>query len=302
MHYIWYAFNEETDEQFSVRTRRHQPGTDEEIIGRALHRVRGKIFLGTWRPEVEYDHDQQATANLPTQVIRHSILRALYRLYEQGLNSSEVHVDLEGVGLELGVNPDLVLRAAEFLEQEDLIASPGAFGRDTHSGDFWITNRGIHEVESRGLPIESFLQDVYEVVLGRVSSLNPALRADLESLRTEVARLGSSRNELVGYGGRVRDFVQELTQQLFERHRPGETIGRDKTINKVAALTQDAASDTDQEHVRALAQVVETHWRRLSDVQQKLVHSGTGEGQRLFAYTVLLVADLFEVMESARRP
>lgn len=298
--YVWYAWEDDTERGFTVRVRRrHQPGRDEELIGQSLALARGKIFLGHWRPKEEYLCDPKRAAKTPTPIIRDSLLRGLHRLYEAGVDSDDVQVDLQGIALELGAKQELVSRAVEFLAEQGLIEGYGTFGKDLHTGDFWITPAGVAEVESRGAPVEAFLEDLYEEILGRVSSLSQGLQADLEGLRGSVAQVGQSRNELKGYGARVRDFVEELTQRLYERAGFQEPIERTKTKNKVVALTAKAASETSQDHVRALAEVVETHWKRLNDVQQKMVHAGTTEAQRLLVYTLLFVADLFDVVDSA---
>jgi hypothetical protein len=93
----------------------------------------------------------------------------------------------------------------------------------------------------------------------------------------------------------VRDFIQELTGYMYAKTGMSEVIPRNQTIRKVKAVTAAVASETSREHVRALAEVVETHWRRLNDVHQKAVHSGVVESQRLFAYTLLFVADLLDL-------
>lgn len=209
----------------------------------------------------------------------------------------EFQVDLHGLAVDLEVKDELVATAAQFLESRGLVAGFGTFGKNTHTGHFWITTDGVAYVESQGLPVEAFLSQLYEDVLGRVSSLGSDLRAHLEALRAAAVGAGQSSEELAGYANGVRLFVEDLTQRLYEQAGLLGPVERNKTVFKVTELTKKAASDTSRNHVRALAEVVETHWRRLNSLQAGAVHAGTVEAQRLFAYTVLFVADLFDVLD-----
>ena len=101
----------------------------------------------------------------------------------------------------------------------------------------------------------------------------------------------------------VRECIERLTDHLYGLTGNAESIAKSQTINKVKAITASAsaASTSGRAHVQALAEVVDTHWRGLNGVQQKGVHSGTVESQRLFAYTLLFVADLMDVWGSKDR-
>lgn len=191
----------------------------------------------------------------------------------------------------------LVDRAIDFLYKSAYVEDYGTFGRHRETVDLWLSHAGAEYVESQGLAVETFLQDLYRSTLGRLFSLDARLAGALENLRERAASPTDSRQELVGFSSMVRDFVQELTGVLYRRAGPTEELPREQTINKVTVITAGAASDTSRDHVRALAEVVETHWRRLNDVQQKALHEGTVESQRLFTYLLLFVTDLLDVVE-----
>lgn len=300
--YICYAWEDEGEGAFrvSVNVRgvvsehREQFDQSREL---SLGVARGKVFLGTWRHDEQYDVKLPYQRNVSTPLIRQLILRGLHRLYEGGFNADDFRIDLQGVALELGVKVELVHRAVEFLYQNSLIEDYGTMGRNWKTGDFSLSHKGAEYVESQGLAVEMFLQELYRSTLTRLFAQSVDLAQSLENLRESAASPSGSRQELVGFSSMVRDFVQGLTDHLYQRIEPVETLPREETINKVKRITEAAKSETRRDHVRALAEVVETHWRRLNKVQQKAVHEGTVEKQRLFTYVLLFVADLLDVVE-----
>lgn len=299
--YLCYAWAGEGDGSFRVRARAvgdgDAPARFEASRALCLQAARGKIFFGTWQRDAEYDVEPLSSSrNLATPLIRQMILRGLHRLYEEGFQDGDFQIDLDGIALELGVKRELVDRAVDFLYEHGYVEEPHTMGQHRGTGYVWLTHDGAEFVESQGLAVETFLQELYDSTLTRLFSISPDLATAFEGLR-ERATSPSTRQEIKGYATMVRDFVQELTDRLHERTNPAEALPRGQTINKVKAITAAALSDTSREHVRALAEVVVTHWSRLNDVQQKGVHEGTVESQRLFTYTLLFVADLLDVVE-----
>jgi hypothetical protein len=298
--YVWYAHEDDGPGAFKVTTGARQAFGNPEDGYREAQRAglaiaKGKVFLGTWRPNQDHRVHLPGRRKVPTLQIREMILRGLQRLYEEGFQEGDFQIDVEGIALDIGVTVDLVSRALDFLYAQGLIDDYGTFGRNRSTGDVWLTAKGVQYVETQRVPIETFLQELYSITLSRLSSLGPGLAASFETLRQQAATPGTSRQDLVGFAAMVRDFVQELTDQMYRETEPSGAVPREQTINKIKAITAAATSETSKEHVRALAEVAETHWRRLNDVQQKAVHSGAVESQRLFVYTLLFVADLFDV-------
>ncbi len=287
-------FRVKVDVRRTISDHREQFERSREV---SLGIVRGKIFLGTWQQDEQYDIKLPYQRSVPTPLIRQLVLRGLHRLYEQGFKNGDFQIDLEGVALELGVKVELVHRAVEFLYQNGLIEDYGTIGRDWQTGDIWLSHKGAEFVESQGMAVEMFLQEVYQSTVARLFSQKPELTEALEHLRERAASPSGSRQEIVGFSSMVRDFVQDVTDHLDRQIDPANVLPREETINKVKRITAAAKSQSRRDHVRALAEVVETHWQRLNKVQQKAVHKGTIETQRLFAYTLLFVADLLDVAE-----
>jgi len=299
--YIWYANEHEGPGVFKVVTDTAHVSRDLEQRYAEARRAglaigKGKVFLATWRQNEEHRVVLPHKRKVPSVQIRGMILRGLHRLYEEGFEEGDFQIDIEGIALDLGVPTALVVRALGFLYSEGLIDDYGTLGRNRSTGDVWLTPKGVQYVEAQRMPVEAFLQELYRTTLGRLSSVDPNLAASFERLRERAASAGASRQDLVGFASMVRDFLQELTDHLYAEKGLADVIPREQTVNKVRAITAAATSDTSRKHVRALAEVVETHWRRLNEVQQKAVHSGAVESQRLFAYTLLFVADLFDVV------
>lgn len=301
--YVWYAHKDAGAGTFKVTTDVRQISASleqayEDAIRAGLAIAKGKVFLGTWRQDEDHQIALPHEQRIPTAQIRSMILRGLHRLYEEGFKEGDSQVDIEAIAMDLGVPTHLVERSIEFLYKEGFIEDPGTAGTGWSKGDFWLSSKGVQEVEAQTVPVEAFLQELHNTTLSRLSSLDPSLSASFEKLRELASSLGTARQDLVGFAAMVRDFVQDLTDRLYSEKVSAPAIPREQTINKVKAITAAAGSAGSRRHVRALAQVVETHWRRLNDVQQRAVHSGTIESQRLFAYTLLFVADLFDVADS----
>ena len=275
----------------------------EEATRAAFSICRAKIFLGTWSQAEEYRVSLPLTTQRrPSQAtIRRRILYGLHALYEAGFDEDDIEVDMFGIASELGVHARLVSRAVEHLFQTGLIEDPGTLGRNWQSGQFWVSARGVTFVESDAVPLEAYLQDVYLSTARHVGGLDPELGDVFDELRDAADRASGSANEASGFAARVRDFVERLTDRLCEAHSVEGPFERSKTINKVRALTQQVASRTRQNYVRALAEVVEAHWTRLNDVHQQGVHAGSVEVQRLLAYTVLFVSDLLDLLAVSER-
>lgn len=303
--YVCYAREHDGDGAFRIEARAHA-GVDDAAARFEASRTlclrvsRGKIFLGTWLQNAEYEMESPPSRrNLATPLIRQLILRGLHRLYERGFEDGDYQIDLDGIALELGVRRELVNRAVDFLFESGYIEEYGTMGRHRGTGDLWLSHTGAEFVESQGLAVETFLQELYHSTISRLFSFSAGLAEAFDKLREGASSPSASRQELVGFSSMVRDFVQELTDELHQRTSPPAPLPREQTINKVTAITAAASSETSRDHVRALAEVVETHWRRLNAVQQKAVHSGTIETQRLFTYTLLFVTDLLDVVEGS---
>ncbi len=267
-------------------------------------RAKAKIFLGSWRPGEKHVVELPLTCRrTPQAEIRSRILRGLHRLYEGGFKEENCQFDLAGIGFELGVTEDLVIRAVNFLYGQGLLDDGGAISLPRRWGEFTWTPQGIQHVEAELVPVETFLQELYGSTLGNLASLDSNLESSLIHLRECAGSIGTAREDLVGFASMVREFIERLTDHLYGLTGNAESIAKSRTINKVKAITASAsaASTSGGAHVQALAEVVDTHWRRLNDVQQKGVHSGTVESQRLFAYTLLFVADLMDVWGSKDR-
>jgi hypothetical protein len=298
--YVCYAREDGGPGTFKVTTdarqvvsRREDRYAEGQRAGLAI--TKGKVFLGTWQQEKDHRIVLPHERKVPTIQIRRLILGGLYRLYEQGFEEGDFQIDIEGIALDIGVKTILVTRALDFLYAEKLIDDYGTLGRNRTTGDVWLTPKGVQYVEAQRLPVETFLQELYSITLGRLSSLDPGLATGFDRLRELAESPGSSRQDLVGFAARVRDFIQELTDRMYQETGSTEAMTRERTIDKVKVIAAAAASKTSRKHVRALAEVVETHWRSLNEVQQEAVHAGTVETQRLFTYTLLFVADLLDL-------
>lgn len=298
--YVCYAHEHDGPGTFKVTTDARQVASrwedrypEGQRAGLAI--TKGKVFLGTWQQEKDHRIVLPHERKVPTAQIRRLILGGLYRLYEQGFEEGTFSIDIEGIALDIGVKTILVTRALDFLYAEKLIDDPEAFLRNRETGHFWLTPKGVRHVEAQRVPVETFLQELYSTTLGRLSSLDPGLAAGFDRLREQAASPGTSRHDLVGFAAMVRDFIQELTDRMYQETGLTEAMTRERTIDKVKAIATAAASKTSRKHVRALAEVVETHWRSLNKVQQEAVHAGTVETQRLFTYTLLFVADLLDL-------
>lgn len=298
--YVWYANEDRGSGSFKVTTDTSRVSGDKaeqyaESMAAGLMITKGKVFLGTWDQEGDHRVELPTERKIPTAQIRRIILNGLYRLYEEGFQENDIEVEMAGVALELGVQETLVERAVGFLYDDESIQDPRTIGLNWRSGHFWLSPKGVSQMEDQTSPTETFLQELYRTTLTRLAVLDTDLSGDFQKLQQSAGTLAGSRQDLVGFAAMVRDFIQELTDRLYAAKVSTVPLAREQTINKVTALTQTAASDTTRDHVRALAEVVETHWRRLNNIQQKAVHSGTVESQRLFAYTLLFVADLLEI-------
>lgn len=298
--YVCHAWEDQGDGAFSVRAR--ALSTDPDALARfeasrllALGLAKGKVFLATWEQGVQYGNEEAIQRTVPTPLLRRLVLQGLHRLYERGFGEGDFQIDLDGVALELGVKRELVDRAVDFLYEAGHIGDYGTFGRHRGTGDIWLTHQGAGFLESQGLGVDMFLQQVYDSTLGKLFSVRTELAESLEALRERASSPATSRQEIVGFASMIRDFVQALTDDLHQRMDPAEPLPREQTINKVRAITAIATSETSRDHVRALSEVVVTHWQRLNDVQQKAIHEGSVEVQRLFAYTLLFTADLLDV-------
>jgi hypothetical protein len=152
--YIWYATEDNGGGLFTVATSASDfPGDRHAQYGEAarigLAALKGKIFLGTWSLKEAHTVEVPIVSRrLPTPLIRESILRGLYRLYENGFEGGDFQVDQEGVAIELGVTPALVSTAVEYLFDKGLIEHYGTLGRNWSTGDFWLSTSGVDFVES----------------------------------------------------------------------------------------------------------------------------------------------------------
>jgi hypothetical protein len=259
--YVWHAHEDDGPGAFKVTTGARQAFANPqdgylEARRAGLAIAKGKVFLGTWRPNQDHRIDLRHRRKVPTVQIREMILRGLQRLYEEGFQEGDFQIDIEGIALDIGVTVDLVSRALDFLYAQGLIDDYGTFGRNRSTGDVWLTPKGVQYMEAQRVPIETFLQELYATTLGRLSSLDPGLAASFESLRQQAAAPGTSRQDLVGFAAMVRDFVQELTDQMYGEMGPSGVVPREQTINKIKAIIAGATSETSKEHVRALAEVV----------------------------------------------
>ncbi len=302
--YVCYAWEDKGDGKFSIKARADSSAQDAESRFEASRKLsllaaKGKVFLGSWQQGEEYVVGALSLREVPTPLIRQLLLQGLHRLYERGFRERGFQVELDGLALELGVQRVLVDRAVDFLYERGLVDDTHAMGRNRGTGYLWLTHSGASSVETQGLTAEAFLQELYQSTFRRLFSINQQLAVDLEALRERAATGTGSRQEVVGFSSMVRDFVQELTDRLSARDESKPTLPRAQTINKVRQITARAQSETSREHVRALAEVVETHWTRLNDLHQKGVHEGAVEAQRLFAYTLLFSADLLDVVDAS---
>jgi hypothetical protein len=303
--YEWYAQMDRGGGQFAVKVDASRIGSSEletryETALRAGQAIcHAKIFLGTWLQDVTYSVAlPRPPGHLPQPTIRGLILRGLYSLYETGFDDNDIEVDILGVALELAVEAKLVRRAIDHLFDSRLIEEAGTLGRNRSTGHISISGAGVTTVESNALPVEAFLQEVYFSAVRRIAAVAPTLGTVFEDLRSAAGEAVGSSNEVVGFAARVRDFVERFTDSLCEAHGIEGPFEKSKTVQKVRALTARAKSETQRDYVRALAEVVEAHWTRLNPVQQQGVHVGLVESQRLFAYTVLFVADLLDVLSA----
>jgi hypothetical protein len=297
--YIWYADEDRGTGQFAVSVKGPREGDYDAQIKSALNRgrsiCRGKIFLSSWEQGARYLAPPPVPKSLPTPEIRRALTCGLHRLYEAGFDEGDFKVDLRGVADELETEYVLVLRAADHLIAQGLVAKNPPNSQLSFLATIWLTPEGVAEAEALAAPSVGLLTDVYSRAKGRLDLLSPTLGRDFERLVSSGSKSTYSRNELIAIGAGVRDLLQDLTDRLVAIQGTEGSFSREQTKLKVAALVQHMQSKRLREHTVSVADVLEVYWNRLEGVIQSGVHQGEIEAPRLLAYVVLFVADLMGI-------
>ena len=216
-----------------------------EGMARGLCLCKGKVFLGTWRQGDEEAISLPLKHSVSGQLIRESILRGLYRLYEQGFREGDFQIDLDGVGLALGVSRVVVDRAVNYLLDEGLIAEFGTLGKNRETGDIWLATAGVKYVEQ-----------LIEARTSGVKATTTILFTDVEGSTGLTEELGDERSRalLREYEALVREAVRSYGGSEVKALGDGVMAAFPSATYAVrcAVAIQQAASEKGRTVVRAV--------------------------------------------------